>query len=198
MKLYNDHRSSYEELLTYYPEFYREVYEMVEILKAQGKLVDNVQNGIEQVFSNQFIDSADEEVISLYEKISGIVPDRFKTIEERRKTVKSHLIGSGKISASVIADMIRIYTDSDTVCSLELFDKAGNQQLYINADIGNASSLDVSVIEDFLSLRLPAHLNHELSLCSDLSPEIDFDMEIYESKLPECGRFLCGQYPFGG
>ena len=76
MKLFESHyKNNYEELITYYPVFYREVYEMTEILKAQGRLADNLQNSIEQVFSNQFIDSADESVISSYEKIMGIIPD---------------------------------------------------------------------------------------------------------------------------
>ena len=37
MKLFESYyKNNYEELITYYPVFYREVYEMVEILKAQG------------------------------------------------------------------------------------------------------------------------------------------------------------------
>lgn len=71
MKLFESYyKNNYEELITYYPVFYREVYEMVEILKAQGRLADNLQNSIEQVFSNQFIDSADERRdFLLYEKL---------------------------------------------------------------------------------------------------------------------------------
>lgn len=43
MKLFESHyKNNYEELITYYPVFYREVYEMVEILKAQGRLADNL------------------------------------------------------------------------------------------------------------------------------------------------------------
>lgn len=193
MKLYNNQKSSYEELLTYYPEFYREVYEMVEILKAQGKLVDNLQNGIEQVFSNQFIDSADEEVISSYEKISGIVPDRYKTIEERRKAVKAHLIGSGKMSASMIADMVRVYTNSDTKCSLEPFDKSGNNKLYITADRGDSPNIDFDGINTLLSEKLPAHIEFELSLQFRPSLLLCFEREIYSTELPLCGQYFCGE-----
>ena len=40
--------NNYEELITYYPAFYQQVYEMQEILKAQGKLADGVEAGIER------------------------------------------------------------------------------------------------------------------------------------------------------
>ena len=193
MKLYNNQKNSYEELLTYYPAFYREVYEMTEILKAQGRLADNIQNSIEQIFADQFIDSADEGVISSYEKMSGIVPDFSKAIEERRKAVKAHLIGSGKMSKSVIADMIRVYTDGDTVCHLELFDKSGNNRLYIVADRGNSPNIDFSQINLLLSEKLPAHLEYELSFQYQPSLLLSFEREVYTTEIPVCGQYFCGE-----
>lgn len=102
MKFYNnDPDGTYEELAGQYPEFYREVYEMQEILKAQGKLADGVVSGIERVFGNQFIDGADSEVTSGFEKLFGISSAK-DSLEERRAAVKAHMIGTGKISASAI------------------------------------------------------------------------------------------------
>lgn len=196
MKLYNTQGNNYEELLTYYPTFYHKVYEMLEILKAQGKLADNVQNGIEQVFSNQFIDSADQAVISSYEKMAGIIPENSKTIEERRKAVKAHLIGSGKISSSVIADMIRVYTGSDTVCSFEPFDKLGNNKLYITADRGGSPNIDYNQVNRLLSEKLPAHIEFELSFQFQPSLLLSFEREIYMTELPLCGQYFCGEEVF--
>ena len=57
MKFYEKYyASNYEELITYYPRFYRDVFEMVEILKAYGRIADNLENNIEQIFFNSFID----------------------------------------------------------------------------------------------------------------------------------------------
>lgn len=198
MKLYSSHNQNFEELISYYPVFYREVYEMVEILKAQGRLTDNLQNSIEQVFSNQFIDSADEGVISSYEKIMGITSETSKTIEERRRLVKARLIGSGKISASLISDMIKVYTGGDVNCSLEPCDSEGSNCLYINAERGNSPQLDVNSIELLLSEKLPAHLEYELSLGFSQPLMLSFEREIYTTDLPLCGQYLCGQYPISG
>ena len=68
----NYYSSAYEELASYYPDYYRDVYEMQEILKAEGKLVDGLMSGFQRVFDNQFIDTADSEMLSVYEKILGI------------------------------------------------------------------------------------------------------------------------------
>lgn len=199
MKLFESHyKNNYEELITYYPVFYREVYEMTEILKAQGRLADNLQNSIEQVFSNQFIDSADESVISSYEKIMGIIPDSLKPIEERRRLVKAGLIGSGKISASVISDMIKAYTGGEVKCSLEPFDSEGNNCLYINAERGNSPQIYLQEIENLLNKKIPAHIEHELSLDIEQPVCISFEREIYDADLPLCGQYLCGQYPITG
>ena len=43
MKFYDKYyTSNYEELITYYPRFYRDVFEMVEILKAHGRIADGM------------------------------------------------------------------------------------------------------------------------------------------------------------
>ena len=54
MKLFDFTLSGYEELLSMHPDFYREVYEMQEILKVQGKLSDNLTTDIQQVFFNHY------------------------------------------------------------------------------------------------------------------------------------------------
>ena len=68
LKFYNRYyQNSYEELITYYPRFYRNVFEMVEILKAYGRIADDLENNIEQIFFNSFIDYADERIIEKFE-----------------------------------------------------------------------------------------------------------------------------------
>ena len=64
LRLYDKYyQNNFEELLTYYPRFYRDVLEMVEILKAQGHVADRLEADIEQTFLNSFIDYADEAAI---------------------------------------------------------------------------------------------------------------------------------------
>ena len=76
LNLYNRYyQNNYEELITYYPLFYREIYEMKEILKAQGKLADDLEACIERILSDCFLDTADSGVITSYENILGIKSD---------------------------------------------------------------------------------------------------------------------------
>lgn len=54
MRFYgNQFGSSYEELISYYPRYYRNVLEMVAILNAQGKLLDDAKAQIEQKLPEQ-------------------------------------------------------------------------------------------------------------------------------------------------
>ena len=70
MKFYDKYyTSNYEELITYYPRFYRDVFEMVEILKAHGRIADGMEDNIEQAYLNGFIDYADEATIAKTGKI---------------------------------------------------------------------------------------------------------------------------------
>lgn len=61
MKFYiKYYKNNYEKLLTYYPRYYRDVFEMVEILKAYGKISDVLELQIEQAYLNNFVLEADE------------------------------------------------------------------------------------------------------------------------------------------
>ena len=47
MKFYEKYYpSNYEELITYYPRYYGDVFEMVEILKAYGRIIDGIEENI--------------------------------------------------------------------------------------------------------------------------------------------------------
>ena len=188
MNLYNKYyKSNYEELITYYPLFYKEVREMNEILKAQGKLADNLENSIEQIFSDCFIDTADKNVISSYERIIGIVSDNAKNLEERRSLVKSHLVGTGKISASLIVEMIKAYTGASSRCIFS------NSCLDISVDRGDKSFINFVDISALLSSKLPAHIMFALSLKYEKSIVLSYNRKIYANDFPNCGQYFCGQ-----
>ena len=73
MRLYEKYyKSNYEELIIYYPRYYREVFEMVEILKAFGRVSDGLEADIEQAYLNNFILTADAETIKVWEGMLDI------------------------------------------------------------------------------------------------------------------------------
>ena len=113
MRFYgNQFGSSYEELISYYPRYYRDVLEMVAILNAQGKLLDDAKAQIEQNYLNNFIEYMDEAAISDLEEFLEIHNDGTKTLDERKKIVKPYFAGFGRISSTTIKEMIAAYSDA--------------------------------------------------------------------------------------
>lgn len=159
MRLYEKYfANNYEELITYYPRFYREVFEMVEILKAHGRIDDELEDNIEQTYLNCFIDFSDEATIGKLEKFLRIGTDRSRTLEERRRLVKSFFVGFGKVSASLICKMIGAYTNASVSCRFEPFDSERNNLLYIDFRRNGSETIYMSDILLLLQRKLPAHI----------------------------------------
>ena len=150
--------NNFEELITYYPRFYRDVYEMVEILKANGRVFDRMEGDIEQTYLNCFIEYADEETIKKLEDFLDIRLNKSRTLEERRRLVKSYFIGFGKVSATMLKEMIQSYTGAEVECKFEPFDEARNNMLYLNFQRGKEPTLYMSDINLLLSKKIPAHI----------------------------------------
>lgn len=116
-----DFANNYEELITYYPIFYQQVYEMQEILKVQGKLADGVERGIERAFLNNFIDYADSETIGNLETFLKLDHNKIKDLEMRRRIIKAHFVGNGKMSATLIKSMLQVYTEAEVDVELKAY-----------------------------------------------------------------------------
>lgn len=158
------YESNFEELITYYPRFYIDVLEMNAVLEAEGGLADGLESGIERVFSDCFIDTADEQTINKLEKFLNIRTNKERSLEERRKIVKSMFVGSGKISAETISEVISTYTGTEVTCRFEPFDLAGNNRLYIDFYRGDESVIYMDDILYFLELRIPAHIEYRAAV----------------------------------
>ena len=153
LKLYEKYyHNNFEELLTYYPRFYRDVLEMVEILKAQGHVADRLEADIEQTFWNNFIDYADEAAIGRLEIFLKIGLNTSWSLEERRQIVKSYFIGAGRISASVLAQMLQsIVGCPDPNIRLEPIDAAGNNALLIDFDCPENAAQKLAIVKEVLA-----------------------------------------------
>lgn len=150
--------SNYDELISYYPRYYRDVREMVAILKANGRLLDGAQDAIEGIYTSGFIDSMDEAAIVELERFLHIRTRSQRTLEERRRLIKSYIIGFGKVSATLLSEMLQAYTGSPSDIKLEPFDDRFNNKLYISTSPQNEFSFLVSDVLDILSKKVPAHI----------------------------------------
>lgn len=167
------YENCYEELIRYYPRFYREVFEMDAILKAHGKLADDMESNIERVLNNGFIDTADEYTVKRLEEFFYLEVGVGNKLSERRNYIKSFLIGCGKISASLICAMVKMCTGMEVECKFEPFDSEGNNRLDIKITQDEKSTLPLNNVITILSRRIPAHiywlLNNTILLNFDLS-----------------------------
>lgn len=180
-------KSNYEELITYYPKFYRDVLEMMAILEAEGNLADDMEDNIEQVFNNCFIDTADENTIGNLEKFLYLGLYKQRSLEERRRLVKSLFVGGGKISASMISEMIAAYTGAAVSCRFEPFDEFGNNKLYIDFSRGNEKTLYMSDILTLIERRIPAHIEYRTAVVYSFPVVVERNKSSYVFDYDLCG-----------
>ncbi len=119
-------------------------------------MADGIEAGIEAMLEENFIDTADDGVIAVYESLLGLSSEG-KTLEERRGVIKSYIVGLGKISKTVICNAI--YQISGRECEVEFkdWDSDGNQGLFITQSGREANEYEDEIIA-FLDRRLPAHI----------------------------------------
>lgn len=191
MKFYDKYyANNFEELITYYPRFYRDVFEMVEILKAHGRIADEMEANIEQTYLNCFIDYADEETIEQLEKFLNIGLNKSRTLEEHRRLVKSYFVGFGKVSASMLEEMIQSYAGASVDIKFEPFDEEGNNMLYIHFQRGDEPTLYMSDINLLLSKKIPAHIQYQAAVTYHFPVGVGIRRRHYRY-----GYDLCGTKP---
>lgn len=139
----------YEELITYYPRFYREVREMVAILHAHGHMADGAQDAIERTFLNAFVLEADEATIKKWEGVLGIIYTKSLTLEQRRRVVYARLNSGSHVGEPEIRQMVGAYTD----CGITVDFDSGIIYVDIDGEIFDEGNLYESLLG-----RIPAHL----------------------------------------
>lgn len=139
---YNQQRSGYEELLSYGPLFYRDLLEMDTNYRFAGKTLDVGAEGLERLMRDQFIDTADEETISRWEKWLNLLPDSQTDLEYRRKRVKLFWNGGDKFSGSLIKSIVKNYTGCDETPSVRM-----TTRLTISVQIKEENQVYISDLE---------------------------------------------------
>ena len=177
----NQQRSGYEEIASYSPRYYRSIREMDAVFRLAGWLVDLMAQSMEDMVAYQFRKYMDDESLSRYEAFLGIVRDENKSIEERKSYISALLIGSGKLSADKIVEMVNQFRGCDCEgVALE------------------GSTLHISIIadEDFnqgisdsmcglIKGKVPAHITMDPVFYSALSGQIYFGSIMGEADIME-------------
>lgn len=153
MRLYdNAYPSTYEEIKTWYPVWYRDVLEMDALWRVWGGQLDEIQAGIIRAIDNNFIDYADAETLAKLEEFFHITYDGPRTLTERRNMIKAIILGQGHVGQKEIKELIAVFTDGEI--EVELI--GGMVRITVTRDFGDNFNLyDCHFI---LDNRIPAHL----------------------------------------
>lgn len=160
MSLYKN-VNAYEQISSFYPRWYLDIYEMNEILKIESLVATNIQKAIDLILDNHFLDTIDENKAAELEKYLGITSSADRTIEERRSLIKTYFLGRGKLSVSQLVAIVKALSGGEVIGSFS--EGNSNRDNYIKlkilkCDIKNALVDIVSTLKN----RVPAHLWVEL------------------------------------
>lgn len=147
-----------EELLSFYPHFYRNVKEMVAVNESMAAEIDKITDCGQKVLDDSNITTACESIIKFYEDIIGIGYSSLRTLEERRRLVLAYYNIFGKVSASKIKNAIMYYTGAEVEIKFINKDSKGNYLLEIECVRGTISSLFLDDIALLCKKIIPAHL----------------------------------------
>lgn len=163
----NGFPSAYEELKTFYPVFYRDVFEMDAIWRAAGGGLDEIEDGVDAVVNNNFVSLMDTDALAQMETFLGIPLNQKRTLEARRKLVASYFIGGNHIGAREIKDITRAFTEG--TCEVSFV--GGTVYIHVKSDIKDTPPEDDYCY--ILRKKIPAHLGVYTNI------EIEFSERLY-------------------
>ena len=153
----NRYPTVYDELISFYPDYYRGIKEMQAILHAQGTILDGLVEAIDIIIDNNFITTAHEEMIERLEAFLEIVP-LTNNLEDRRQNILSYFIGFGHISATKLKALIRAFTQEDSEITFSTKDENQNYILSITITKKQGVNPDWDILYNLLDNRIPAHI----------------------------------------
>lgn len=148
----NEQRSGYEELVSYYPIFYRDVREMDAILHICGRMLDGMASAMEAIVLNRFIDTMDEEATARMEVFLYLTGNRGRPLGERKRLIHALLVGHGKMSASKIKEVVQVFTGLPAEVDFI------KEYIAIRVPLAGDYQFSLTDIKSTLGKRMPAHL----------------------------------------
>lgn len=142
-----------DELLNYMPHWYDGVYEMEELLKAQGASLSKFDSDRERTLFNEFVIKTDEKGISVFEDQYGIIPDPGDSLELRQQRVLMRMLPPHPIT---LRHLQQIFKSLQIPASLSR--DVGKRLLKVTSWNGELSSSQQKLITLTLNCYLPANM----------------------------------------
>lgn len=175
---YNRERTGYEELMSYYPNFWKEILEMKANNRFAGYTLDLAAACMERMVADQFFESCSEEMVVRYENFLD-VDNAGKDWGERRRFLKVAWSGGEKISGTKMKHAVRELYGGMTEVDVELRDCFYCYIRKLNPD----AVMDKNV-DRYLQKTLPAHIAFAVLY------EMSFQAKMYVAGAVSVGEIL--------
>lgn len=156
MSLYRN-VNAYEQISSFYPRWYLEIYEMNEILKIEALVAENAQKAIDLILDNHFLDTIDVGKATELEHYLGITTSANRSIEERRLVIKSYFLGRGKLSLAQIISIVQALSGGKVTATFSKRNNNGDNGIKLNIYNCYIKGMLIDIIST-LQNRVPAHL----------------------------------------
>lgn len=152
MSIYKDR------MIGYYPQVIRKIEEFNAIVDAEYPEFDDLSVAKERITQDAYLLTMSEERIAEWEKILGIVPLANSTIEDRRDVILARIRGQGKLNTELINTIVKTFTGGTAISYI------ADSTLFVEiTPPPENKSYKFANVEHEISLKIPAHLNFQIS-----------------------------------
>ena len=183
------YEDSFKELCAAMPLFYLDVFEMREILKAQGRNLDSVSSAFELIVSNNYILTADEPTIKSWETFLRLVNPPGMTLEERRSQVAAMFYPASHIGEPEIKEIFRFFSAG----SVDVRFLQGQIELTIS--LASNEVLSVAAFLQVVARKIPAYLSLSVVFQTKIGLPIGTHGRGYTYRSPLAGTAFTGVHP---
>lgn len=123
-----------------------------ELFASVGLSLDNLAATVDEIYNNNFFDTATETAIKHYEYELGIAPKLGQTLEDRRAAIRARWIGTSKVDIVLLQELANSWRNGATLIEFV----AGKIHVKFISPIGAPRDLDAlkAVFEDTKSAHL--------------------------------------------
>lgn len=167
-------------LISYLPDCMKRYREMQEIARVEDMQFGRMDDCMNKILNNAFIEDADEYGIKKYESLLGIVPETDDSITSRRARVLLYWNNTIPYTYKNLIEKLNMY------CGVNNYDvEADLEHYYLSLSI--YEKINIEEIEKFLETMLPCNIVYDVHAAHTFAADARFtivwqDDELFELK----------------
>ncbi len=123
-----------------------------ELFNSVGLTLDNISSTVDEIYNNNYFDTASEEAVKYYEYELGITPRADQSLDDRRVVIRARWINNGKVDINLLQEVANSWKNGTT--ALEFI--GGKIHVKFISPIGIPA--DLEALKEVLEDTKPAHL----------------------------------------